>query len=296
MTTNLMKVRKTVTAYAFMMPALIILFLFAFIPIFMSLPLAFTDYSVIDITHFVGLSNFTKALNDNEFWISIKNSVLFVLAVPPLQILSLILAVLVNRKIAGMPIFRVLIYIPVVTSTVAISIMWNFIFEPNGVLNTALQSLHIIKSPIYFLQDSHIAIISLMVITIWQGLGYYMMLYLAGLQSVPADVEEAAKIDGANAAIILFKIKIPLLKPYVWFCSLTSVISAINVFDIVYVMTQGGPNDSTLVASYYSYKKAFIDYQFGYSAAVGFLFSIVTLLFSVVIFVYGKKGGMNNDE
>lgn len=290
------KLRTALTAYGFMAPALILIILFVFIPIIFSLPLAFFDYLVLGKTHFIGLANFVRAIHDNEFWISIRNSLLFVLVVPPIQILSILLAVLVNRKIRGVSFFRVLYYIPVVTSMVAVSIMWGFLFDPSGLVNNLLLLLGIVKQPIGFISDEHIALISLMFITIWQGLGYYMMLYLSGLQSVPADLEEAATIDGARPATVLWKIKIPLLKPYVWFCSLNSVISAVGVFDVVFVMTQGGPNYSTLVMNYYSYYKAFNDYQFGYSAAVGLVLAVLTTIVSLAVFIYGQRGGMRNDE
>lgn len=297
MNSNKAKLRGTLTAYGFMAPALILVITFVFMPILLGIPLTLTNYSAVSPDmKFVGFKNFARAFSDPEFWIAIKNSILFVLVVPPIQILSILLAVLVNRKIKGISFFRVLFYIPVVTSMVAVSIMWQFLFDPSGVVNNGLRSLGLISSPILFLDDAHIAMISLMFITLWQGLGYYMMLYLSGLQSIPEDVVEAAKIDGAGALRILWKIKIPLLKPYVWFCTLNSIISAINVFDIVFVITQGGPNNSTLVTNYYSYYKAFNDYEFGYSATVGLLLSIVTFAFSLIVFFYGRKGGMNNDE
>jgi ABC-type sugar transport systems, permease components len=296
MNSNKAKLRGTLTAYGFMAPALILVFTFVFMPILLGIPLTLTNYSAISDMKFIGFQNFIRAFHDPEFWIAVKNSILFVLVVPPIQILSILLAVLVNRKISGISFFRVLFYIPVVTSMVAVSIMWSFLFDPSGIVNNALQTLGLINAPILFLGDAHIAMISLMFITIWQGLGYYMMLYLSGLQSVPEDIVEAAKIDGASGLRILWKIKIPLLKPYVWFCSLNSIISAINVFDIVFVITQGGPDNATLVTNYYSYYKAFNDYEFGYAATVGLLLSLVTLSFSLIVFLYGRRGGMNNDE
>lgn len=283
--------RRTLTAYAFMAPALILFLLFVFLPIAGSLPLSLFDYSVIGETKFIGLANFTRAFQDKNFWLSIENSLLFVLVVPPIQLFSIILAVLVNHKLAGIGFFRFLYYIPVVTSMVAVSIIWGFLFNPDGIVNSTLLGMGVIKHSVGFLTDQRIALTSLMFITIWQGLGYYMMLYLSGLQSFPVDIEEAARVDGANAWTVLFRIKIPLLKPYVWFCTLNSVISAVNVFDVVFVLTQGGPNGSTLVTNYYSYYQAFNNFEFGYSAAVGLLLSVVTTAVSMIVFAYGKQGG-----
>lgn len=287
--------RQNLKAYGFMAPALIIILIFTIIPILGSLVLMFYDYSVLGTTKFIGLGNFKRAFADREFIISIKNSVIFVVIVPVIQILSIFLALLVNRKLAGMGIFRTLFYIPVVTSMVAVSIIWGFIFDSNGIINTALMEWGIISMPLGFLNSKNTAMICLMFITVWQGLGYYMMMYLAGLQGIPSDLAEAAQMDGANPLQIVFKIKIPLLKPYIWLCSLNSVISAIGVFDVVFVLTKGGPNDATMVINYYSYIKAFSDFQFGYAAAIGAVQAIVTSMLSIVVFVYGKKGGMTNN-
>jgi putative chitobiose transport system permease protein len=174
---------------------------------------------------------------------------------------------------------------------VAVSIIWGFLFDPSGVINTVLMDAGIISNPLGFLSDGKTAMLCIMFITVWQGLGYYMMLYLAGLQSVPKELEEAARVDGANSFRMLIKIKLPLLKPYIWFCSLNSIIAAVGVFDAVFVLTQGGPFNATLVINYYSYKKAFMDFEFGYSAAVGAVQAVITSLLSIIIFAYGKKGG-----
>lgn len=291
MLTNTSKLRQTLVAYAFMAPALILLILFVFVPIIGSLPLAFFDYSVMGKTSFIGLDNFKRLFDDSQFRIAMLNSVLFIVVVPPIQILSIMLAVLVNRKLPGIGFFRVLYYIPVVTSMVAVSIIWGFLFDPNGVINTLLMEWKVISQPLGFLQSTSTAMLCVMFITVWQGLGYYMMLYLAGLQSIPAELEEAAHIDGANKLVALIKIKMPLLKPYIWFCTLNSIISAVGVFDVVFVLTQGGPNNSTMVINYYSYYKAFNDYEFGYSAAVGLVLAVITTILSIVVFAYGKQGG-----
>ncbi|WP_411678353.1 carbohydrate ABC transporter permease [Caproicibacter sp.] len=285
------KTRRTIVAYCFMAPALVILFFFAVIPVVGSIPLAFCDYSVLGQTKFIGFANFIRAFNDPEFKIAILNSVLFVLTVPPLQILSILLAIFVNKKIRGISIFRVLYYIPVVTSMVAVSIIWGFLFDSNGAINNLLMQWGWISQPLGFKDSPDSAMLCIMFITIWQGLGYYMMLYLAGIQSIPAELDEAALIDGASRFQAMVKVKIPLLKPYVWFCTLTSLISAVGVFDIVFVLTQGGPNDSTMVINYYSYFKAFNDYEFGYSAAIGLVLAVITSVFSIAVFLYGKKGG-----
>ena len=285
------KTRQMMKAYLFMAPALVLIIIFVFVPIIGSLPLMFFDYSVIGKTKFIGFDNFVQLFNDREFRIALFNSILFVVVVPVIQILSIMLALLINRKLHGITLFRTLFYIHVVTSMVAVSIMWGFLFDPNGAINTFLLEVGLIAKPLSFLNGSKTAMLCIMFITIWQGLGYYMMLYLAGLQSVPKELEEAAWIDGANSVQTLFKIKMPMLKPYIWFCSLNSIISAIAVFDVVYVLTKGGPNNATNVINYYSYVKAFQDFDFGYAAAIGTVQAVITSILSIIIFVYGKKGG-----
>lgn len=273
-----------------MAPALFLLIFFVFVPIIGSLPLMFFDYSVLGKTEFTGLDNFIKLFGDQQFRKALFNSILFVVIVPVIQILSILLALLVNRKLFGIALFRTLFYIPVVTSMVAVSIMWGFLFDSNGAINTLLMKMGAIAKPLGFLASTKTAMLCIMFITIWQGLGYYMMLYLGGLQSVPKELEEASWVDGANSLQALIKIKIPMLKPYIWFCSLNSVISAVGVFDVVYVLTKGGPNDATNVINYYSYVKAFQDFEFGYAAAIGAIQAVITTILSIVVFIYGKKG------
>lgn len=289
--------RKTVQVWIFMAPALIMLGVFVFYPIVGSLPLMFFDYSVLRPAEFIGLENFRTMIHDEEFWIALKNSVLFVLVVPVIQILAIMLSFLVNRKLRGISFFRVLIYIPVVTSMVAVSIIWGFLFDRTGLINSILLELEWITKPLGFHNSSDTAMLCVMFVTIWQGLGYYMMLYLAGIQSIPSSLEDAAIVDGASSLQTMFKIKIPMLKPYIWFCSLNSIISAVGVFDVVYVLTEGGPNNATNVLNYYTYYNAFKKFRFGYAATVGAVQALITLLISIIVFVYGKKGGgMNYDS
>lgn len=290
------KWKQTGVAYLFMAPALILVIVFVLYPIVYSIPLSFFNYSVFGQTKFIGLENFTRAFQDSDFIQSLLNSAVFVLVVPPLQILSIIVASLVNRKMRGIAIFRVLYYIPVVTSMTAVGIIWNFLLGPQGIINTFLTEHHWVAQPIYFTNDARLAMPTLMFVTIWQGLGYYMMLYLAGLQSIPGDLEEAAKIDGAGFLISFIRIRLPLLKPYIWFCSLTSVMAAVGVFDVVFVMTGGGPNNATLVTNLYAYTQAFQNFDFGYAAAIGLVLAVVTTLFTTVVFIYGRRGGMSYGE
>lgn len=290
---NKTKWRTTLIAWCFMAPAMAILLLFVFYPIVYSIPLAFTNYSVFAKTEFTGLANFQRLIKDPDFWIALRNSCYFVIVVPILQVLSVALALLVNRKLRGSSIYRVLIYLPVVTSMVAVAIIWKFIFDPNGILNGWLMQWGWIAQPIRFLSSAKLALPTMMVITIWQGLGYYMMIYLSALQHFPEELIEAATLDGASGWKTFWKIRMPLLQPQIWFCSLISTIAALGVFDVVFTITNGsgGPNKSTYVINFYAYFQAFNKFDFGYSAAIGIVLAVLTTLFSIILNLYQKKAG-----
>lgn len=279
-------------AYLMLAPALILLIVFQFYPIIRGIPLAFTNYSVIGVTHWVGWANFIAAWQDPDFWIAMKNSVLYLLVVPPLQLGAIVLAVLVNRKLWGIQVFRTLYFIPVVTSMVAVAITWSWVLSSNGLLNALLRFSHLwMGTPIAWLDNPHIALYTLMTVTWWKGLGYYMLIYLAGLQSIPRDLEDAARIDGANSRQVVTRVVIPLLVPFVVLCSILSMMGAIRVFDEVYVMTSGGPANATLVSSLYIYQQAFQNFHFGYAAAMGIMVAFVVWILTLVIFWWGRRGG-----
>ena len=196
-----------------------------------------------------------------------------------------------HKKHISNTVFRVLFYLPVVTSMVAVAIIWKFIFDPNGVLNGWLLRIGLIQSPIKFLSSVKLALPTLMMITIWQGMGYYMMIYLAALQTFPEELIDAAVIDGAGPWRIFWQIRLALLQPQIWFCSMVSVIAAIGVFDVVFTMTNGGPDKATYVINFYAYTQAFKNFDFGYSAAIGVVLAVLTSAFSIVLNVYNKKAG-----
>lgn len=290
--------RRAAFAYLMITPGAILLLVFTFYPIAYGLPLAFTNYSAVDTTKWVGLNNFDKAFHDPDFWTSLKNSLIYVVVVPVIQILSILMAVMVNTKLKFVNFFRVSYFIPVVTSSVAAAIAWKWMYEEKGILNYILRSLGLIHHDIAFMVEPSLTLAGVMVVTIWKGLGYYMMIYLAGLQSIPAEMQEAARIDGANRMQVIRHITIPLLMPFVLLCSLLSVMGAIRVFDEIFVMhgPKGDPANSTLVASVYTYKVAFQDFNFGYAAAIGLVVAIIILVFSLLMFRYTRKGGLTYYE
>ena len=267
---------------------------FTVYPILLSIPLAFFNVSLQLEPTFVGLAHFERLWNDANFWNAMKNSLLYLAVVPPLQLLSITLAVLLNQKLPGTSVFRVMYYIPVVTSMVAVAITWKWLYQDRGLINSFLATIGAIHplDPVGFLTDPRVALWAVMAVTLWKGLGYYMIIYLAGLQSVPAELGEAAEIDGATRAQNLWFITIPLLRPYVLLCSLLSTIAALRVFDEVWVMTRGGPIDSTMVANAYLYRTGFEQLDFGYAAAVGLALGVVVLTASIGVFIFNRRGGL----
>ncbi|MNI07209.1 Lactose transport system permease protein LacF [compost metagenome] len=285
---------ESFSAWAFMIPGLLFLATFTFWPVIYGIPLSLTDYSVITETHYVGFENFTRAFQDHNFIISLWNSLVYVLIVPVIQVISILMAILVNSRIPGVKMFRTAYYIPVVTSMVAVALIWSWLLGNNGVVNYLLMQAGIISGQVSWLSTSSTALYVLMFITMWKGLGYYMMLYLAGLQGVPSDLYEAARVDGANFLKLIIHVTIPLLRPHILFCTLISIMGAIRVFDEVYILTKGGPGTSTLTSSVYIFQKGLEQFNFGYASALGLIVSVLVGALSVLVFRLNRKGGVNS--
>ena len=293
--------RSPLTAWFFLGPALLILGVFTFYPIFCGIGLAFTEFSLLRHTtdghlvapRFVWFDNFRRLLVDPYFWKALGNSLTYLIVVPFIQLAAIFLAVLVDQPFRGRNFFRTAFYIPVITSVVVIGITWRWVFRSDGLANFLLGLVGL--GPIPFLTDPRFALFSIMFVTVWQGLGYYMILYLAGLQTINPELEEAARLDGAGPWEIFWHITIPMLKPTVALCSIISCISALKVFGEIFVMTpQGGPSQSTLTMVYYIYLKAFEDFDMGYSAAIALVLAGVVGIISWINVRYFKDGGLNS--
>jgi putative chitobiose transport system permease protein len=290
-----MKKSETLKAYLFLLPALTLLLVFTFYPIFFGTALSFFHYNVVTSPHFVGLKNFKEILKDPKAKLALENSLIYLLIVPLLQLSSIILAVLVNQDLKGIRFFRACFYIPVITSIVVVALAWKWILAGNGLLNGLLLSLHLITHKIHWLTNPHIALYSVMLVTFWKGVGYYMVLYLAGLQTLDPQYEEAAKIDGAGPVKIFTKITLPLLKPMIAFCTIISSIAALKVFAEVYVMTGGGPLFSSTTMVYEIYDQFMKRLNLGYASALGVVLSLVIGLLSYVNYRFFKRGGFEAD-
>lgn len=277
-----------------MTPGLVFLAIFTFWPILYGIPLALTDYSVIAETRYVGFENFTRAFQDHNFTVSLWNSLVYVLIVPIIQVISILMAILVNSRLPGVKMFRAAYYIPVVTSMVAVALIWSWLLGNNGVVNYLLIQAGIIDGQVSWLSSSSTALYVLMFITMWKGLGYYMMLYLAGLQGIPSDLYEAARVDGAGPLRLVVHVTIPLLRPHILFCTLISIMGAVRVFDEVYILTKGGPGTSTLTSSVYIFQKGLEQFNFGYASALGLIVSVIIGALSILVFRFNRKGGVNS--
>ncbi|WP_034343447.1 carbohydrate ABC transporter permease [Deinococcus misasensis] len=293
------KTRTALIAYAFLAPALILLAVFTFYPVIYGSYLGFTEYKAANFAageapRFIGLQNFINLFQDELFLKGLWNSVKYIAIVPALQIAALAIAVAVNRKLPFMSFFRAAYYIPVITSIATAAVMWDWIFQKEGTLNWVLMGLNFIneKTAFGWLNNEHTAIWALMLVTFWRGFGYYMVLYMGGLQAVPEEVEEAAYLDGATPFQTFWLVIVPMMRPTLLLCSLLSTFAAIRVLDEVVALTPGGgPLNSTYTALMYVYQKAFdgFNFDYGMASAAGLIIAVLGIGLSVVQFRLNKE-------
>jgi multiple sugar transport system permease protein len=296
------KFKAALIGFAYLAPALIILLSFRIIPILLSVRISLYDWGMAGATKFVGFANYLQVLSDPIFWSSLLNTFWYALfTVPAMLFLSLIIAVLLNQKIKGLGFYRTLYYLPVVTSIVAVSIVWKWLFNPErGLLNYLLSLINV--SSIQWLEDPRglftlifepmgihlpselagpsIALCSLIVMSIWKGLGYNIVIFLAGLQNIPNQYYEAAKIDGAGSFRLFRNVTWPLLTPTTFYILIMSTIVAFEAFAQVWIMTgppPGGPLGTTKVVMYYFYEQSFELWRMGYGAAIAFIAFLIIL-------------------
>ncbi len=273
---------KKYTPYLFLLPAAAVLIVFFFIPFFQTIGLSFFDYSNSLYTpSFNGIDNYIKLFREPVFYKVMFNTFLYlVIAVPFLVTFPLFVAILINQKIRGITLYKILIYFPVIVSIVVAAIAFKWIYAGEGILNYLLSLFNI--SPIGWLTDTNWALFSVAVVTIWKGIGYYMMIYLASLMSVPQDLYEACDIDGAGFIKKHLTVTVPHIMPTIALVSTISTISAMKVFAEIYVMTKGGPLDSSKTIVYYIYERAFENLDLGYASALAVVLLIVVMIFSLI--------------
>ena len=287
------KQRSTLIAWGFLAPALILLSLSVLIPAVMALVISFTQTG-LDVTEplkFIGLTNFQRLLGDPMFYQVLGTTLIYLFGVvPPIVIGSLTLAVLVNRILPGVHFLRAAFYTPVLVSIVVAAIAFRWLYAENGLINGWLDALFGQGFiPIDFLTNPLLALPSVMLVTLWKGLGYYMVIFLGGLQGIPKELYEAAELDGSEGWRKHVDITLPLLRPYVTLVAVISAIAATKVFEEVFLMTQGGPADSTRTLVYYVYDQAFAELEISYACTVGLALFLLVLLLTAIRLAFGGE-------
>jgi len=277
--------RETTTAYLFMLPGLLFFTIFMIYPLLKALQMSLYQWSIMPgrPSQFVGLSNYAQAFEDPVFWIALRNTVLYTLVtVPGQMILAMLVALLLNYIRSGRILFRTIYYLPVITSWVIVSILFKYLFQsPGGLINYLLTDvLHLIAAPIAWLRNPTTAMVPIMSLGIWKGIGWSMVIFLAALQTIPGELYEAAAIDGASRWQRFWHLTLPLVRPTVVFVLVMLVIGGFNVFISVYLITAGGPMKQTEVILSYMYHQAFDFLEFGYGAALSYMLAAIILVLS----------------
>lgn len=263
------------TALIFILPAVLGTLIFIVIPVIFSFSLSFVDWDLLSPMKFVGLPNFKDVLTDSTFVQVLINTFVFAIASSVFAvIIPLVLACILNTKIRGSNFYKTAYFLPFITPMIVIAIVWQWVFDPNiGLLN---QILH---THIKWLYDVRFAMPALIAVSVWKLIGYNMIIFLSGLSTINQEVLEAAKIDGANSWQMFKNVTVPLLSPTIFFVIVITSISSFQVFDLIYVMTQGGPDNSTMVLVYSIYKYAFEYFDVGKASAIAYiLFAIIFVL------------------
>ena len=279
--------------YLFLLPAGLVLLVFFFIPFFQTFFLSFFDYSTsIYQPTFAGIENYIKLFQSPIFYKVLWNTFVYLfVAVPILAIFPLFIAILINQKIRGVTLYKILIYLPVIVSIVVAAIAFKWLYADQGILNFLVTSLGFQK--IGWLTDPNWALYSVIIVTIWKGVGYYMIIYLAALMSVPKELYEACDIDGANFLKKHLTVTIPHIMPTIALVTTISAISAMKVFAEIYVMTKGGPLNSSKTIVYYIYERAFENLDLGYASAMAVVLLVIVMSFSLVNILCFEKNKYN---
>jgi len=279
-----MTTRFRATPWLFLAPSIALIGVFVVYPILAVVYYSFTDYDIIRPPVWVGLDNFIKVFGDETFWLALLHSFIYLAATPIIITLSIGLAIVVNRKLRGIHIFRALYFVPAVSGSIAIGLSWRWLFDRNGFINGVLQSVGIIHTPIQWLAEPGLVLPIAMLLTIWAGIGYYSVIFLAGLQNIPEELYDAARIDGATDFQKHWHVSLPGLRPQIVFVAVISSLAALKVFDEIFVLTgtTGGILDSGVTMVFYLWRQAFKLNHAGYAAAIAIVLLAITLVFSIV--------------
>jgi multiple sugar transport system permease protein len=274
--------REAAWGYAFLVPNIVGFLIFTALAVVTAFGLALTEWDLLIPPKFIGIANYRKLLtNDPVFKQSMLNTIYFVCGVVPLDIVcSLSLALLLNRPIRGMRLYRAIYFVPVVTSLIAVAMVWQWLYHSEvGLINYLLVDLGLPK--VNWLGSTEWAMPAVILMTSWKSMGYYAVIFLAGLQGIPGHLYEAADIDGANSWQKFWKITLPLLSPTMFFVLVISIIQAFQVFGQIFIMTRGGPANSTSTIVFFIYNNAFVWFRMGYAAAASWV--LFAIIFAVTI-------------
>lgn len=280
------KRKQTLIAYSFILPNLAGFFIFTFVPIVFSIILSFCEWNSGSEIKFVGLDNYiTMFTRDSSFWNALKNTIYYTaVTVPVTMAISLFLAILLNQKLKGIVFFRSVIFFPYVASLVAVAVVWMALFNPDkGPVNGLLMALGV-ENPPRWAASTTWAMPTIIGLTVWKNMGYYMVVYLAALQGVSSELYEAAALDGANKWQQFLHITWPCITPSTFFILMMLMISTFKSYDIMYITTQGGPGEATKVLAYHIYNSAFISFKFGYASAVAMVLFMIIVVVTLIQF------------
>ncbi len=285
------KNNNILTALLFISPALLGIFVFIIIPVIFSFSLSFTDWDLLNNIQFVGLSNYKLILSEKYFLQVLSNTFIYTVAVSVLAvIIPLILACILNSKIKGSEFFKATLFIPYITPMIVVALVWQWIFDPNiGLAN------QILSTNLNWLYDKHLALPVLIIVSVWKLIGYNVIIFLSGLATINQELLESSKIDGANFFQTFKNITIPLLSSTIFFVIVITSISSFQAFDLIYMMTQGGPENSTTVMVYSIYKYAFQYFEVGKASAVAYILFTIIFFLVLVQWKLRKKMVYNED-
>ncbi len=277
--------RLSLTPYLFLTPALVIVATFVLYPIAAVVYFSFTNYDIVTPPKWVGLQNYQRLVLDDTFWLALRHSLIYLIVTPTVIALAILLAIIVNRNLRGIHIFRALYYLPAVSGSIAVGITWRWLFDTQGgLINGVLLWLGALKEPVQWLSEPAYTLAIAMLLTVWMGVGYYMVIFLAGLQNIPEELYDAALIDGCNNAQKHWYVSLPGLRPQIVFVAVISSLAALKVFDEIYVLTNrtGGILDSGVTMVFYLWRWAFRLTQAGYASAIAIVLLAITLAFSIM--------------
>ncbi len=283
--------RETASAICFLAPSLALFVLYRILPLFWNLALSVEHWSPLRPTRWAGLEYYQEMLGTDTFWQALGNTLIFIAAAVPAIAIALAIALLVNSDLRGAVIYRTIFFLSYPLMSVAVAIIWIWMFDQKaGLINYALLSLNVIEQPIPFLGSFSWALPAVIVANTWQVLGFYMIVLLAGLQNIPPHLYEAARIDGVPALARVWRITLPLLRPALFLAAIIGILNSFSCFDLVYVMTRGGPGHATEILITYIYKSAFQEARFDYAAAL----TVVQFLVLVALTAIANRAAGGN--